>query len=230
MTAKAYAAAVLPRLEQIVATQLPAIERAGASIAESLAGGGRIWVAQTSHYLHHEATHRAGGFLAVHVLESPDEIHRGDSVLIGITAGAAGEMVDLALDLQARGGVVVAITQLEFERHPDLPATHATGQRLSDVADVHIDIGGPYGDGELELRADAGTPLHMLPSSGVTSLFVLWMILAEVVVRLDAQGLVPLVYESNLLPGAPERNREREALYAATGRGVTAIPVAAPSR
>ena len=229
MTARAYAAAVLPRLEQIVRSQLPAIERAGATLAESLAGGGRIWVAQTSHYLHHEATHRAGGFLAVHVLESPDEVRRGDSVLIGITAGAAGEIVDLALGLQARGAAVVAITQLEFERHADLPATHETGRRLSDVADVHIDIGGPYGDGELELEGP-GAPLHILPSSGVTSLFVLWMILAEIVVRLDALGLMPLVYESNLLPGAPERNREREALYAATGRGVAAVPVAGPSR
>ena len=72
VTARAYAAAVLPRLEQIVRSQLPAIERAGATLAESLAGGGRVWVAQTSHYLHHEATHRAGGFLAVHLLESPD--------------------------------------------------------------------------------------------------------------------------------------------------------------
>jgi uncharacterized phosphosugar-binding protein len=228
VTAKAYAAAVLPRLELIVRDQLPAIERAGASVAESLAGGGRIWVAQTSHYLHHEATHRAGGFLGVHTFESSDEVRRGDSVLIGITAGAAGELVALTLDLQARSAAVVAITQREFEFQ--LEATHPSGRRLSDVADVHIDIGGPYGDGELELEAGGGAPIHILPSSGVTSLFVLWMILAEAVVRLDARGLAPLAYESNLLPGAPERNREREALYAATGRGVTAVPVVGPAR
>jgi uncharacterized phosphosugar-binding protein len=222
-SARAYAGLVLPRLERIAREQLAPIEQGGEAVAQALAGGGRVWVTQTSHYLHQEATHRAGGLIAVHALESPDDVAAGDVVLFGITAGAAAEVVDLALDLQRRGARVIAISQLDFERHPDLPATHPSGRRLSDVADVHVDIGGPYGDGELELGE---TGIRVLPSSGVSSLLVLWMVLADAVGRLQAQGIVPLAYESNLLPGARSRNEAREGRYAATGRGVDAPGVA----
>ena len=219
MTARAYAAAVLPRLERVAHDQVPEIERAGALVAEALAGGHRIWVTQTSHYLHLEATHRAGGLMAVHVLEDEAAIEAGDVVLIGITAGAAGEIVEMALGFQAAGASVVALTQGEFERHSDLPATHVSGRRLADVADVHIDIGGPYGDGEFEIEA-GGRRARILPSSGVTSLLALWMLFAEAVERLRERGIEPLVYESNLLPGARERNGERELEYRRTRRGV----------
>ena len=218
MSARAYADTVLPRMTRLAQDELAAIERAGELVADALAGGHRVWVTQTSHYLHLEATHRAGGLMAVHVLEDDAAVESGDVVLLGITAGAAAEIVDMALDLQGRGASVVALTQLDFERHPDLPATHPSGRRLSDVADVHIDIGGPYGDGELEL---GDTAIRILPSSGVTSLLALWMLFADAVRRLGAQGLEPLVYESNLLPGARDRNAEREAMYQRTRRGVT---------
>jgi uncharacterized phosphosugar-binding protein len=222
MTAGEYAAVVVPRIVEMIASQERAIADAGRAVANAIGGGHRVWVTQTSHTIHLEATHRAGGLMAVHVLEDIATVEPGDIVLVGTSAGTSAGVVDLAISARERGAVVVALTGVAFEADPRLGSEHPSGRLLHEVADVVVDLGSPYGDGEFEL---SGTDVRILPSTGATGVVALWMIVAEAVALLDAQGKRPLVWQSNLLPGAIERNTELSAAYERTRRGY--VPAAA---
>lgn len=209
-----YARAAQARLDDLVATQLEQIEAAGRLVADALAAGGRVWLAPTSHTVHLEATHRAGGLVAAHILHDPAAIGPSDAVVIATSAGTWREPVETALVAHARGARVVAMTQLDFERDPRLRRDHPSGRLLSECADVVIDLGGPYGDGEQSL---AGVPF--LPTSGATSVVALWMVVAAAADALEARGLRPLSLASVLLPGAAERNDALIAEYSRNGIG-----------
>jgi uncharacterized phosphosugar-binding protein len=214
--ARAYAAAVLPRLETLIASQIDAIEEVGRRVAASLAAGHRVWVTQTSHTVHLEATHRAGGLMAVHVLEEPEAIEPGDVVIVATSAGTTEGVVGLALDARRRGATVIALTSVDFELDPRLTAERPAEGLLHQAADVVIDLASPYGDGEFTLP---GTDIAILPSTGATGVMALWMIFAEATAMLLVSGLAPLVWQSNLLPGAIARNAATSAEYARTRRG-----------
>lgn len=216
MTARQYGEVVVARIEHVVTTQLPAIEAAAALVAAAIGDGGRVWVSQTSHTLHLEATHRAGGLMAVHVLEDVRAVEPGDVVLVGTSAGTTSGPVDLAIDSRQRGAKVIALTSVGFETDPRLAAEHPSGRLLHELADVVVDLGSPYGDGEFELP---GTGAQILPSTGATGVVAMWMIFAEAVSILVGTGKTPLVWQSNLLPGAIARNEAMWAGYERTRRG-----------
>lgn len=219
MRSAEYATSAMGRLERLVSAQLEQIETAGRRVAESVAAGRRVWIAQTSHTVHLEGTGRAGGFMAAHVLTDLVAITPGDTVLIGTSAGTWADPVEIALVAKTRGAVVIAMTQLDYERDPRLVADHPTRRRLHECADVVIDLGGPFGDGEQELG-----PHHVriLPTSGLTAVMALWMVFAAAVDALAEQNMEPLVWESMLLPGAPRRNSDLLAEYHRTGVGYAA--------
>lgn len=216
MTARDYAAVVVPRITRMIASQTAAIEEAGRAVATAIGDGHRVWVTQTSHTIHTEATHRAGGLMAVHVLEDLGTVERGDVVLVGTSAGTTAGPIDLALGARERGATVIALTSVAFENDPRVASEHPTGQSLHQAADVVVDLGSPYGDGEFEL---AGTGVQILPSTGATGVVALWMIFAEAVSLLEAAGRTPLVWQSNLLPGAIERNAAVHSGYERTRQG-----------
>src|SRR5438046_3001011 len=110
MTAGAYFEAMKPRLDRLGREQLPAIERAGAMVADAIGAGHRVWVAKTTHCLHDELTFRAGGLMAIHILDDPIAIEAGDVVLIGTNAGTTFLTVETALIARARGATSVALT------------------------------------------------------------------------------------------------------------------------
>jgi uncharacterized phosphosugar-binding protein len=215
-----WAATVQERTRTIAATQGAAIAAAGAAVARSLAHGGRVWVTQTSHTLHTELTGRAGGLVAVHALDDPGAIAARDTVLIGTTAGLLADPVETALRARAAGATSVALVQLAHEQDAGLRAQHPSGRRLHEVADIVVDLGGRRGDGEVEL---AGTGIAILPSSGVTGVFAGWLIMADAVERLAADGLRPLALQSILEDGAREANAARIERYRATGSGVEPV-------
>lgn len=203
MTARAYFDAMVPRLEWLGREQLPAIERAGEVVAEAIGGGHRVWVAKTTHCLHDELTFRAGGLMAIHILDDPIVIEAGDVVLIGTNAGTTVATVQTALTARARGAASVALTQLPYENDPAVIPEHPSGKRLNEVADIVIDLGGQTGDGEL--AAPDGT-FRIVPGSGVAVLLAGWMVIAEAVARLVAVGKTPLLWQSMQVTGATARN------------------------
>lgn len=223
MGAAEFGAIATRRVEWLVREQLAPIVAAGRAVADAIAAGHRVWVTQTSHTLHTEATRRAGGFMAVHILEDRDAIEAGDVVLAGTSAGSFADIIETAVEARRRGAVVVSLTQLSFELDPRLGSTHPSGRRLSEVAHIAIDLGGPFGDGEFSLPDPDGHDVEVMPSSGVTGVLALWMVFAETLDRLVAVGTPPLVWQSNLVPGALDRNRAVLETYERTRIGYRAL-------
>lgn len=219
MGARAFAEIAADRVAWIATEQIQVIEAAGAAVAEAIAAGHRIWLTQTSHTLHTEATRRAGGLMSVDVLDDPALLRAGDVVVAGTSAGTFEDVVETALVAAARGALVVALTQLRFELDERVPVTHATGRRLSEIAHLVVDLGGPFGDGEFTLADPDGRQVQVIPSSGITGVLALWMILAEALDRLVLAGTPPLVWQSNLIPGARERNTALMEVRVRTGKG-----------
>jgi uncharacterized phosphosugar-binding protein len=135
-------------------------------------------------------------------------------VIVGTSAGTTEGPVKLALAAREAGAVVIALTGLAFETDPRIRPGHPSGRLLHEAADIVVDLGSPYGDGEFELDGVA-----ILPSTGATGVVALWMIFAEAVATLRVEGKAPLVWESNLLPGAIERNAAVAAQYERSRRG-----------
>ena len=211
-----YASVALARLTHMLVSQRAQIDEAGAAVSNAIGNGHRVWVTQTSHTLHTEATRRAGGLMAVHALDDPSDIESGDVLIAGTTAGVFESIVEAASVAKRRGATVVALIQLAHESDPALHAEHPSGLLLHEIADIVIDLGGRLGDGEIDLP---GTGIAILPSSGVTGVMALWMLFAVAVEALLVEGRRPLVYQSQLQVGAPEGNAERLSRYVATRIG-----------
>ena len=219
MGARAFAEIAAARVAWVASEQIQVIEAAGSAVAEAIAAGHRIWLTQTSHTLHTEATRRAGGLMSIEVLDDPGDLRAGDVVLVGTSAGTFEDVVETALVAVARGAVVVAMTQLPFELDKRVPVTHHSGRRLSEIAHLVVDLGGPFGDGEFTLADPDGRQVQVIPSSGITGVLALWMILADALDRLVLAGTPPLVWQSNLIPGARERNAALLEVRERTGKG-----------
>jgi uncharacterized phosphosugar-binding protein len=222
MTALRYFDAVLPLVQRLKDEELPAIQRAGELVATAIGTGHRLWVTKTTHCLHDEANYRAGGLVAAHVLDNPITIEAGDAVLMGTNAGITFIAVETALVARERGASVIVLSQLVYERSPQIESWHPSGHRLHELGDVVIDLGGSVGDGVMDLL---DTTVRIMPSSGVTGMVAMWMILSEAVACLTAQGKMPLVTQSLQLPGAIKRNDALLAEYRRTRQGYATIPV-----
>jgi uncharacterized phosphosugar-binding protein len=217
-SALGYLEAILPLVRRLgEEPALGAIRRAGAAVAAALAGGGKVWLTETTHCLHTEATYRAGGLMAVHVLTDPAFVQPGDCVLEGSPVGTSGLAIDCALGAKARGAVLVALTNVAFELDARTVLEHPSRRRLHELADVVVDLAGPVGDGVFE---HAG--MRVIPHSGSTGTIAMWMIFSEALAVLGADGQAPRFFECIMVEGARERNGRERDEYLATGRGVVA--------
>ena len=241
MTMPAASAAYLRRtiaiLEEVATSQGDAIDRASTAVAEAISGGHRVFVAATSHVLHSELYLRAGGLAAVHTLgEAPDLAspmlaieagllrgdgdfvpERGDVVLVGTNAGTDAGTVQVAVAARDAGLMVIGLTSVGYERHPDIVVEHPSGAKLVDLADIVIDIGGDVGDAVLDI---AGLDERFAPTSGAILVALAWAVLAGAAERLAAAGTPPIVYRSVQLPGGEALFHERKARYDRTRSGV----------
>jgi uncharacterized phosphosugar-binding protein len=241
VTASGASAAYLRRtisiLEELSASQAAAIDRAAGAVADAIGRGHRVFVAATSHVLHTELYLRAGGLAAVHPLgEAPDLaspmlsieaglLHgdgafvpeRGDVVIVGTNAGTDAGTVQVAIAARDAGLTVIALTNVAYERHPDVVVEHPTGAKLSDLADILIDIGGDIGDAVLAID---GLDERFAPTSGAVLVALSWAILAGASERLAAGGSPPIVYRSVQLPGGEALFHERRARYERSRVGV----------
>ena len=218
--ADGYLEAIVPLIQNLGDQHVAAaIQLAAQAAADALSGGGKIWLTPTSHCLHSEATYRAGGLMAVHILNDPVLVRRGDCVIEGTPVGTSGLAIDCALNAKARGATLVALTNVAFENDSQTILEHPTERRLHQIADIVVDLSGPIGDGIFS-HPDT-EEMRVIPHSGVTGMVAMWMILSEAVSLLLARGEAPRFYECIMIEGASERNnRERDA-YLTSGSGVT---------
>lgn len=212
MQALEYGNQMIARLSWVIAEQIGPIETAAVAVADAIGGGHRVWIAETSHGLHDEGTFRAGGLMAVHRLSDPVGIERGDVVLIPTNAGTTHATVDFALIGNERGAISVALTQVAYETDSRLTPEHTSGKRLSEVARIVIDLGGRYGDTELDFTC-GDRSFSAIPGSGLAGMLAMWMIFARATELLCERGTPPLIWDSMQMPGVHAENLKRFAVY-----------------
>lgn len=131
-----------------------------------------------------------------------------DTFVIASNSGVNGAVVEMAQLVKQRGHALIAITSLEHSSRVD--SRHESGLKLSDLADVVLDNGAPYGDASLPLPGGGAVGAV----SSITAALLAQQIVTEVVARLLALGVTPPVYLSDNVPGGREHNAALEARYA----------------
>ena len=140
--------------------------------------------------------------LAVH------RIDPSDVFVVVSQSGINGSVVELARLVRERGHRLIAITSLQHTAR--VAPRHPSGQRLTELADVVLDNGAPYGDAVLPLPG--GGAIGAI--SSITAALLAQLIVAEVVRRLLDSGERPPVYLSANVPDGDEHNRILEQRYA----------------
>jgi uncharacterized phosphosugar-binding protein len=210
-------------LERIKREQSSNIMRAGQIVAASISAGGIVHTFGTghSHLIAHEAFFRAGGIAAINpileerliflrgALESTraerekglaselitrEDVRKGDAAIIISNSGRNAVPVEMALEMKARGIKVIAITNLEQSLAST--ATHSSGKRLCELADVTIDNCVPQGDALLSFP---GMDTKLGPSSTVAGAAIINSIIVEAVNELQQRGeMVPVLPSANV--------------------------------
>ncbi|MFE7270175.1 sugar isomerase domain-containing protein [Streptomyces sp. NPDC057623] len=134
--------------------------------------------------------------------------HTQDLFVIISNSGVNNVIVEMALHAKEQGHKILAITSLAHTRA--VPAGHASGKKLADLADVVLDNAAPPGDALLELPTGGA----VCALSTLTGVLLVQMAVAEASGLLLAAGERPPVYVSANVPGGFEGNLELEKRYA----------------
>ncbi|UUU20296.1 SIS domain-containing protein [Streptomyces sp. DSM 40750] len=131
-----------------------------------------------------------------------------DLFVVISNSGVNHVIVEMALHAKERGHRLLAITSLAHTG--SVPATHPSGKKLVDLADVVLDNAAPRGDALLELPGGGA----VCALSTLTGVMLVQMTVAEAAAQLLASGDRPPVYVSANVPGGFEGNLELEKRYA----------------
>jgi uncharacterized phosphosugar-binding protein len=134
--------------------------------------------------------------------------HRDDVFVIASSSGINGCVVEMAQLVKERGHPLIAVTSVEHTT--TMTPRHPSGLRLSELADVVLDNGAPFGDSLLPLPSGGS----MCAVSSITGAYLVQMVCAEVVRLLIDAGVAPPVYLSANVPGGDEHNQRLEDRYA----------------
>jgi len=152
------------------------------------------------------------------VILSGFEFGADDVMMIFSASGRAAVPVEMALGAQRRGLDVVAVTSLaESEARP---ATHPSGKRLLDVADIVIDIGTPKGDALVKLN---GLDHPVGPGSTLANAAVVNEIKVRTAELLVAAGKMLPVLTAASLVGEEQSQALFGTAYAEHGRRLARI-------
>jgi uncharacterized phosphosugar-binding protein len=95
-----------------------------------------------------------------------------------------------------------------------LQPVHPSGKRLYEVSDIVIDDCGPVGDTLLKIP---GMDEEVCASSGLSFVYIMWALEAEICTLLTARGINPHVYRNANLPGAQQVNEGIVKAYTEEG-------------
>ncbi len=140
------------------------------------------------------------------------QIVPGDVMMIHSVSGSRGMPISFGIGAQARGATLIAITSLNYSK--SLEPVHPSGKRLYEVADIVIDDCGPVGDTLLKVP---GMDEEVCASSGLSFVYIMWALEAEICALLTARGITPHVYRNANLPGAQQVNEGIVKAYAEEG-------------
>lgn len=135
------------------------------------------------------------------------QLDPADVFIIASNSGVNSSIVGMALAAKERGHQLIAVTSLA---HTNAVAPkHASGKRLSEVADVVIDNLAPYGDATLTV----GNGVGVGAVSSITAAYIAQALTIGVVTKIIDDGDVPPVYISANVPGGDEHNDALTARY-----------------
>lgn len=219
--ARQYAGAIRKQLGQIEATQLSAVEAAGAICAAALCHDRWIYAFGTghSHLFAEELFYRAGGLARVRpMLHGPLMLHEsasgstecerdpllvdlllnrypmeaGDVLLIASNSGRNPVPVELAMRAAGLGAKVIGLTN---RRHSEaFPSRHGSGKKLGECVDVLMDNCGVVGDACVDV---AGADYSIGSASTVTGSFLIQMMVCHAIETAMHQGWNAEVFSSS---------------------------------
>jgi uncharacterized phosphosugar-binding protein len=133
-----------------------------------------------------------------------EPIREGDVMLVFSHGGLNAAGIEVALEAKQRGLSVVAVTSMD--NYGKREASHSSGKKLADCADVVIDNCCPAEDALVKI-ADWKAPVAA--SSTVATVTIAMALVAQVAAELARRGLRPPVFVSPNVPGIPQDNNDR---------------------
>jgi uncharacterized phosphosugar-binding protein len=138
------------------------------------------------------------------VLFENEPIRAGDVMLIFSHGGLNAAGVEVALEARKRGLSVVAVTSMD--NYGKRSATHSSGQKLADTADIVIDNCAPAEDALVKID-DWKAPVAA--GSTVAAVTIAMALVAQVAAELAKRGVHPPVFVSPNVPGIPADNNDQ---------------------
>lgn len=147
------------------------------------AGGVRelLWLERTENYAEKFLDHQP--------------LNAGDTIVIFGHSGRNASGIDTALYAKKRGMTVIAITA---KSNLDKPATHSSGKRLADAADIVIDTGAPIEDAIVDIK---GWSRPVAGSSTVLAMMMMHELVARSAQKLADKGIELPVFASPTIAG-----------------------------
>lgn len=122
-------------------------------------------------------------------------LNPGDSIVIFGHSGRNASGIDTALYAKKRGMTVIAITA---KANLDKPATHSSGKRLADAADIVIDTKAPIEDAMVPVE---GWSRPVSGSSTVLAMIMMHELVAQTAQKLAKRGIELPVFASPTIAG-----------------------------
>ncbi len=119
----------------------------------------------------------------------------GDCMIVFSHGGMNAAPIEAALYAKEKGLTVITVSSLANARA--MKATHSSGKRLSDVADIAIDNCVPPEDS----LVDIGYPEKIAAGSTMAAVFTAMALVAETGSRLKGKGCKPETFVSPNVPG-----------------------------
>ncbi len=138
------------------------------------------------------------------VLFENEPIRAGDVMLVFSHGGLNAAAIEVAMEACKRGLKVVAVTSLDNYRRGE--ASHSSGKKLADVADLTIDNCCPAEDALVQVE---GWKAPVAAASTVASVTISMALVAQVAADLAARGIQRPVFVSPNVPGIPRDNNDQ---------------------
>lgn len=233
-----YLADVQRILNQVAATQTPAIHTAAGWLADTVLAGRRVYAAGCGHagLLAQELFYRSGGLVVINPVFAPglqldvapvtltSDIERiegygatiidrknigdGDLLILHSVSGRNPVGIDMALRARARGARVIALTNLAYSQASS--SRHSSGKRLFECADLVLDNCGAVGDAAVAVE---GLAERTGPTSTAVGAAILNAMVCQAVGEFAARGVTPPVFLSANLEGGDAHNRQVMTQY-----------------
>lgn len=160
---------------------------------------------------------RREGYAEVFLQSYP--LQPGDHMIVFSHGGLNAVPIEIALEAKKKGLTVVAVSSLANRR--TAYATHPSGKKLADAADIAIDNCVPPEDA----LVDVGMREKIAAGSTIAAVFIAMALVAEVGARLVSRGVQPLTFVSPNVAGVEKDHNQKvfEAFATSLYRGLRGL-------